>query len=258
MKPRKKGKQWEISYRCPGHSKPIYERFSSLELANIRIAEIEYDRSRGQLRPPVVTPLSKDTVRPKKSLVTVAELMDEYVQLYGLNHWSESTLSDSQHRIDDYIEPYLGSVYIQDLTTHSLDVFYDSLLDKPAIALKGHKAKKQISPSVIAKIHALLRSALNQAVAWGYIPSNPAMNCSPPKYDAEERAVWTQEEAKQAISICDDPMLKLAMQLAVGASGRIGEILGLTWDCVDISPESMEAQCPSLYINKIIYGSSGF
>ena len=44
MKPRKKGQQYEISYRCPGYSKPFYERFSSYEEANLRIAQIEYEK----------------------------------------------------------------------------------------------------------------------------------------------------------------------------------------------------------------------
>ena len=47
MKPRKKGQQYEISYRCPGYSKPFYERFSSYEEANLRIAQIEYEKSLG-------------------------------------------------------------------------------------------------------------------------------------------------------------------------------------------------------------------
>lgn len=55
MKPRQKGQKWEISYRCPGYSKPIYERFPSYEAAKLRIAEIEYEKSIGQLRPPQVS-----------------------------------------------------------------------------------------------------------------------------------------------------------------------------------------------------------
>ena len=31
---------------------------------------------------------------------------------------------------------------------------------------------------------------------------------------------------------------------------RIGELLGLTWDCVDISPESISAGKACIYVNK--------
>ena len=44
MKPRKKGQQFEIIYRCSGYPKPFYERFSTYEEANLRIAQIEYEK----------------------------------------------------------------------------------------------------------------------------------------------------------------------------------------------------------------------
>ena len=63
------------------------------------------------------------------------------------------------------------------MTTHDLDLFYDSLQDQPAVVLKGHLKKDQmISPSVILKIHALMRGAFRKAVAWKYITANPAEN----------------------------------------------------------------------------------
>lgn len=249
MTPRKKGKQWEISYRCPGYSKPIYERFPTYEAAKLRIAEIEYEKSIGQIRPPRVQ-LQGEKEQSKK-FITVAELMDEYVQLYGLNHWGDSFLSYSRHRIEHYIKPYIGNVFLCDLSTHQLDLYYNSLQDKPAVVQKGHKdTGKTISMSVIEKIHALLRSALNQAVTWGYIQTNPAVNVSLPKYKSKSRIVWTASEAQTALERCSDPILRLSMMLALGCSMRIGEILGLTWDCVDITDESIANGTAGVYINK--------
>lgn len=126
--------------------------------------------------------------------------MDEYVQVYGLNHWGASFLSCSKHRIEHCIKPYLGNVAVKDLTTHDLDLFYDSLQDKPAVILKGHKkTDATVSLSVIEKNHALLRSALNQAVKWEYISSNPAERVTLPKYRSAERDVWSASEAQYAL-----------------------------------------------------------
>ena len=249
MKPRKKGQQWEISYRCPGFSKPVYERFPTFEAAKLRIAEIEYEKSIGQLRPPKILP-SQDMQRSKKFL-TMAELLDEYVQLYGLNHWGDSYLSYARHRIEHYVKPYLGNVLVQDLTTHDLDIFYNNLRDKPAIVLKGHKdTGKTISPQVIEKIHTLLRSALNQAITWGCIQVNPAQNATLPEYEKTARTVWTADEAQRAVDLCDDPILRLALLLALGCSMRIGEILGLTWECVQLSEEDRNAGAACVLIDK--------
>ena len=249
MKPRQKGQKWEISYRCPGYSKPIYERFDSYEAAKLRIAEIDYEKSIGQLRPPQVSVPGDNSA--SKKFITVGELLDEYVQLYGLRRWGDSYLSYSRHRIEHYIKPYIGNVLLCDLTAHILDRFYNSLQDKPAVILKGHKATgKTISPHVIEKIHALLKSALNQAITWGYIQTNPAANITLPKVKSQPREVWTPEQAQEAIDCCDDPVLRLAMLLALGCSLRIGEILGLTWDCVDITAESIANDTAGVYINK--------
>ena len=137
------------------------------------------------------------------------------------------------------------------MTTHDLDLFYDSLQDQPAVVLKGHLKKDQmISPSVILKIHALMRGAFRKAVAWKYITVNPAENVTLPKYSSKERASWSASEVKYALAICENPVLKLAMLLALGCSMRIGEILGLTWDCVEWSAEALEAETASLSITK--------
>lgn len=122
MKPRKKGNKWEINYYCPGYTKTISERFSTYEEAKKRAAEIEYEKSIGELRPPVKIPGYTDRKIPK--YITVSELMDEYVELYGLNHWGDSYLSYVRHSIDDYVKPYIGNVPIADLTTHNLDSFF--------------------------------------------------------------------------------------------------------------------------------------
>ena len=191
------------------------------------------------------------TKRAQKKFITVSELLDEYVQVYGLNHWGDSFLSRNLHRIEHYIKPYLGNVAVEDLTTHDLDVFYDSLQDKPAVILKGHKkTDATVSLSVIEKTHALLRSALNQAVIWEYIPNNPADRVTLPKYHPQTRTVWSSSEAQRALDCCSDPVLHITMLLSLGCSMRIGEILGLTWDCVDFSDESIADGTAHVLINK--------
>ncbi len=248
MKPRKKGKQYEVSYRCPGSPKQYSEYFPTLAEANRRVVQIQCERADGTFRPPDAFPAKAGT---QKRDITVGELMDEYVQVYGLDHWGDSYLSYSRHRIEHYIKPYLGDVRVRDLTTHGLDLFYHSLREKPAVILKGHKhTDATVSPQVIEKTHALLRSALNQAVKWEYIPTNPAERVTLPHTKHADRAVWSISEAKRALDCCEDPALRLAMLLALGCSMRIGEILGLTWDCADCSDESLADGTASVFINK--------
>lgn len=248
----KHGNKYRISYRCTNYPDLIHESFDTKEEAELRIAQIQLEKKRGILLPPpeLVDPDANHDLA--RETMTVAQLMEEYVNLYGLNHWSESTLSANQHRINDYILPYIGTVPIKTLTTHRLEQFYRKLRKEPAVLMKGRESEgKTISPNVIEKVHALLRSALNQAIRWDYLNgANPAMAVELPKYRRTKREAWTEQEAAHALSICTDPILKLCMYLALGCSMRIGEILGLTWDCVFINDELVLNDEPYLHVNK--------
>ena len=63
-------------------------------------------------------------------------------------------------------------------------------------------------------------------------------------------AFMTEEEAKKLAAEKGIDVLKLAMLLALGCSMRMGEILGLTWDCVNLSEEALASGNASLFINK--------
>lgn len=70
------------------------------------------------------------------------------------------------------------------------------------------------------------------------------------KYKAEEREIWTAEMLMQAINACENKWLKVAFHLAFAATVRIGELLGLTWDCVDVSEEAIAENRAYIFINK--------
>ena len=52
MKPRKKGKKWEVQYRVPGYPSPFTERFDTEAEAKLRCAQIEYAKDSGSIAPP--------------------------------------------------------------------------------------------------------------------------------------------------------------------------------------------------------------
>ena len=233
MIPHRKGKKWEIQYRVPGYPNPFTERFDTEAEAKLRCAQIEYAKETNAIAPPS----RKESVHPK----TMAELLDEYVEIYGVSHWGDSYYSVTKHRIDDYIKPAIGHLLVKDVTPKILDTLYMDMLSTPAKVVTGHKDRdKTISYPVIDKCHCTLRSALNQAVRWGYIASNPALAVEVPKGAVKRREVWTPKEARQAIDSCEDQNLKTSILLSVACSLRLGEILGLQWKHIHISDESLQ------------------
>lgn len=58
------------------------------------------------------------------------------------------------------------------------------------------------------------------------------------------------ETLMKAVDCCEEDWLKLVMLLSFCCTLRIGEILGLTWDCTDISEEAIREESASVYVEK--------
>lgn len=223
-----------------GSRKQKWESYKTLSDAKKRKAEIEYKEEIGKL------------VIPKCTILD--DLLKEYVNLYGKTTWSLSVYRYNTKLISYYISPIIGSMKITEINARILEKYYMSLLKTPAVPKatdrKGHKNKDFVTPSTIRKIHNLLRSCFHQAVKWELIDKNPAVYATVPKAESKKRDIWDAETLFRALELCEDERLKLAINLAFSCSLRKGELLGLTWDCVDISQKSIEDGTASIYINK--------
>ena len=237
--------KWDINYHIPGYSKTFCESFDTKEEADLRVAEIALERSRGTLRPP-----EKEIC--KKHTKTLSEYLDEYIENYAATHWGDSQYSVCTKQIRDYIQPSkLGSLLLKDIRTSDVDRFYQDLLTTPVVLRPGHKdTGKTVGCGVIEKIHATLRAALNQAVKWGYLDRNPTIGATIPKMEHKEREVWTPQEAVRALNACTWFLLKVCLLLGIACSMRIGEVLGLQWDCVNITEESLIDNTSTLRIKQ--------
>ena len=223
-----------------GKRRQKWESFKTIEEARARRTEIEYKQHVGSL----VVPQCR----------TVRELLHEYVSLYGKITWSISTYSSNTALIEHYINPALGDLKLHDVTARTLEKFYQTLLKTPAVHKatdkKRVKSSSMVQTGTVKKIHNLLRSAFKQAEKWELIEKNPALLATVPKHESQKREIWDSHTLHQALECCEDARLKLCLNVAFACSLRIGELLGLTWDCVDISEESIQAGKPSIFIEK--------
>lgn len=126
-------------------------------------------------------------------------------------------------------------VKLDDISPRLMDKFYQSLLSVKAKVVNNKKPKSEfLTAHTVREIHKFLRSAFNQAVKWELMSRNPVLNANLPKEEHEKREIWTAETLLHALEVCDDDILSLAINLAFSCSLRMGELLGLTWDCIDI------------------------
>lgn len=150
-------------------------------------------------------------------------------------HWQQTSPRGdvSRHQligfINNYLVPYWGDRRIRSITSDEVRHFRDSLRNR-----RGLKTKQPLKELSMWSILKDLRALLNYAVKEGVIKKNPAdgirirMSLPPVKYYTAEH-VRTLLDAPYP----DDHHL-LAVNLALFAGLRRGEILALTWDDVDL------------------------
>lgn len=223
-----------------GERKQKWETYKTMAEAKKRKAEIEYRQELGSLH------ISKCN--------TLEELLKEYVVLYGKTTWSMSVYSSNTALIEHYINPIIGSMKLTEITPRILEKYYVTLLKTPSVhrvtEKKNSKQENFVTPATIRKVHNVLRSCFHQAVKWELMEKNPAMYATLPKAEPKKREIWDADTLIHAIEVCQDERLKIAINLAFSCSLRMGELLGLTWDCVDISPESIASGKASIFVNK--------
>ena len=221
-----------------GKRRQKWETYKTKTEAKKRKKEIEYKKDKGIFFVPKC-----DTLR---------ELLDEYVRVYGKDKWAVSTHHNNVSVIRNYIVPMIGDTKLSDISIRFLEAYYQQLLTTPAVInpYGGNRKERNVGTSTIRDIHKVLRSCFEQVVKWELMEKNPAIHASVPKHKPEKRDIWTAQTLMDALETCDDEVLKLSLNLAFSASLRIGELLGLTWDCVDISDSAIRERRPYIFINK--------
>ena len=236
----KRGTVYSVVYRYVdelGQSKQKWKKCSSYKEAQKVKAEIEHSITAGTF------------VAPTQQ--TVAEFLEDFVTLYGEKQWGVSMYTSSCSLINNYVNPIIGKLNVQDVTSRTVDKYIQTLRKTPAVSTRTHRAAtKYLTDTNVEKIIKLLRCAFKQAVRWELIAKNPFDNAVLPRTRYNKRDIWDVDTIRKALDACESTRLYLAMILAFACSLRMGELLGLTWDNVHISDADIAADDSWIYIDK--------
>jgi integrase len=202
----------------------------SRSLANQALKELIVEHSKRTL-----------TIRSNETLSEFSERwLTEILPLRGLK---PSTLSNYQQMIHYYIEPNLGSKRLSDLKSQHVLNLVNALKDRG------------LSTNTTRRARSILHNMLETAVEDDLLSKNPVVRTSfIKKTVGEETRVqksYSTAEVGRALEIVSGTAYEGPFRLMVCLGLRIGEVIALRWDQVDIANSQLwivrtEAHIPKL------------
>ena len=155
--------------------------------------------------------------------MTVRDYLAEWVERHGNANLRPSTKASYQSNIRNHINPYIGDVYLRQLTPGMLDDMFAKLIDKG------------LSPSSVKYAHRIMGVALEHARKYHYIESTPARDVIT-KFGKQGKTPdpYTVEEMRQLLAHTAGTDWEMLIVLSGLYGLRLSEILGLRWRNVDL------------------------
>ena len=207
---------WEGRYTCgfdPGSGKQIQKSVTGKTQKEVaqKIKELTAALDAGTY------------IAPNK--MTVGQWLDTWQNEY-LANVKPSTVSSYEATIRNHLQPGLGAIRLDSLTTHDIQEFYNNL-HSPS------ENRNALSSKTIKNIHGILHHALEQAMLNNYIRSNPSNACVIPKAIRKKAKPMNEHQIADFLKAIKGHKYENMFLVALFTGMRQGEVCGLQWECVD-------------------------
>lgn len=169
------------------------------------------------------------------SSLTVAEfLRDEWLPSMEMTI-ARTTWEGYRGNIERYIAPRIGAVPLADLQPTTINRLYADVRTNGRIRGDGPLSLKSVR-----EVHVTLHRALEDAVRWDYLDTNPARRANAPSATAARNArkkaiqTWTAEQVLVFATMHRDHEFFPLWLLAASTGMRRSELLGLRWRDIDL------------------------
>lgn len=164
-----------------------------------------------------------------RDTLSLADLADRYMTEHAEPKKKPKSVKEDRRLWDQYVLPALGKRNVKDITR--------------ADVAKLHSSVGKKTPTTANRVLALLSKAFNLAEVWGIRPdgSNPCRHVKRFKERRVERFLSSEELARLGAVLTETerdqtemPSVVLAIRLLALTGCRLGEILSLRWEHVDL------------------------
>ena len=165
----------------------------------------------------------------RKSPKKVAEWLNEWLELY-LPDIEETTRIGYKTKINNYLIPALGDIYLQSLRTEHVQKLINDMM------------ARDLSPKNIRDTYNNINAAMKKAVVLRMIPFNPCEGVALPKLKRYKAKVYDLEMIHKLLSVAENTDMYLPILLCVTAGLRRGELLALRWDNIDFANSILQVR----------------
>lgn len=131
----KRGKKYAVVYTYTDSAdvkRQKWETYGTKKEAAARKAQVENEMNNGTFIPP--------------SSVTVRDFLADFVELYGSKRWGLSAYSGNTGIINNYINPVIGDMNVQDVTRRTVDSFIAQLQKMKPVSTTYRNARSEFLP----------------------------------------------------------------------------------------------------------------